>query len=120
MFLLGFMIMNTQEYFGWIGNGIFVGAQAAQVIHSFKTKKTEDISYFMVVLMLLGNGAYTAFGVIDNSMSLAVGSSVSLFILIIQLYLKIYYENCYKKNNDEEAPLLTEQYQNDLNINNSE
>lgn len=112
--------MNTQEYFGWIGNGIFVGAQAAQVFHSFKTKKTEDISYFMVVLMLLGNGAYTAFGVIDDSMSLAIGSSVSLFILIIQLYLKIYYENCYRKNEGEETPLLPEQYQNDLSINNSE
>jgi uncharacterized protein with PQ loop repeat len=114
------MTINTQEYFGWIGNGIFVGAQSAQVFHSFKTKKTKDISYFMVVLMLLGNGAYTAFGIIDNSMSLAIGSSVSLFVLIIQLYLKIYYENCYKKIDDEETPLLPEEYENDLSNNYSE
>lgn len=114
------MTIDTQEYFGWIGNGIFVGAQSAQVFHSFKTKKTEDISYLMVILMLLGNGAYTAFGVIDNSMSLAIGSSVSLFVLIIQLYLKIYYENCHRKSEEEETPLLPEEYQNDLAINYSE
>ena len=70
--------------------------------------------------MILGNGSYTVFGFIDDSMSLAIGSSVSLFVLLIQLYLKIYYENCYRKNDDEETPLLTEEYQNDLSMNYSE
>lgn len=114
------MTLDTQEYFGWIGNGIFIGAELAQVVHSVKTKKTEDVSYIMVILMILGNGSYTVFGFIDDSMSLAIGSSVSLFVLLIQLYLKIYYENCYKKNLSEETPLLDEEYQNDLSINNSE
>ena len=100
------MSVNTQEYFGWLGNSIFVGAQVAQVVHSYKTKKTEDISYFMVVLMLLGNGAYTAFGVIDNSLSLTIGSSVSLFVLFIQLFLKIHYENVTYCRKKEETPLL--------------
>ena len=78
------MIIETQEYFGWIGNSIFVGAEIAQIVHSYKTKKTNDISYLMVILMLLGNGAYTTFGVIDNSLSLAVGSAVSFGVLVFQ------------------------------------
>ncbi len=114
------MTIDTQEYFGWIGNGIFVGAELAQVVHSVKTKKTEDVSYIMVILMILGNGSYTVFGFIDDSMSLAIGSSISLFVLIIQLYLKIYYENCYRKREEEETPLLPEEYQNDLAINYTE
>ena len=72
------MTLDTQEYFGWIGNGIFIGAELAQVSSSVKTKKTEDVSYIMVILMILGNGSYTAFGFIDDSMSLTIGSSVSL------------------------------------------
>lgn len=99
------MIVETQEYFGWIGNSIFVGAEVAQIVHSYKTKKTNDISYLMVILMLLGNGAYTTFGVIDNSLSLAVGSAVSFAVLILQLYLKVYYENYYK-NREQTQPLL--------------
>ena len=35
---------NRQEYFGWVGNVIFISAQIAQVIHTFKVKRTSDIS----------------------------------------------------------------------------
>ena len=97
--------MNTQEYFGWIGNSIFISAELAQVAHSIKTRKTIDISYIMVVLMLLGNGAYTAFGVIDNSLSLSVGSGISFLVLLFQLWLKIYYERILKINSEND-PLL--------------
>ena len=31
--------MLSEEYFGWIGNGIFLSAQLLQVFHTFVVKK---------------------------------------------------------------------------------
>ena len=109
------MSINTQEYFGWIGNSIFIGAELAQIVHSVKTKQTKDISYIMIVMMLFGNGAYTTFGIIDHSLSLSVGSGVSFVVLLFQLYLKIYYENCYK-NREELRPLMPNEYEEDMAV----
>lgn len=30
---------KLEEYFGWIGNAIFISAQMFQIIHTFKVKK---------------------------------------------------------------------------------
>ena len=53
--------MLKEEYYGWIGNAIFICAQL-QVIHTFKVKKTDDISFGLQILMIIGNSMYTAFG----------------------------------------------------------
>jgi uncharacterized protein with PQ loop repeat len=109
------MSINTQEYFGWVGNSIFITAALAQLIHSIKTKKTSDLSYIMIVMMIIGNSAYTGFGLADNSISLTVGSSGSVFIYVIQLGFKIHYENCYK-NREELQPLMPNEYESDMAV----
>ena len=82
-----------QEYFGWIGNSIFIFAQLAQVLHTYRVKKTDDVSYILEVMWIIGNSMYTAFGYIDDSMSMFYGNMVSLIISIIQISQKIYYDN---------------------------
>ena len=84
--------MLAEEYYGWIGNVIFIFAQLFQVIHTFNVKKTNDISYGLQLLMIIGNSMYTAFGYIDNSLSMFVGSLTTLIISCIQLLQKIYYD----------------------------
>lgn len=84
--------MLTEEYYGWIGNTIFIFAQLFQVIHTFRVKKTNDISFGLQILMIIGNSMYTAFGYIDNSLSLFIGSAITLFLSLIQLSQKLYYD----------------------------
>ena len=84
--------MLAEEYYGWIGNVIFIFAQLFQVIHTFNVKKTNDISYGLQLLMIIGNSMYTAFGYIDNSLSMFVGSLTTLIISCIQFLQKIYYD----------------------------
>ena len=55
--------MLKEEYYGWIGNAIFICAQLFQVIHTFKVKKTDDISFGLQILMIIGNSMYTAFDI---------------------------------------------------------
>jgi uncharacterized protein with PQ loop repeat len=93
---------RTQEYFGWIGNFIFISAQVSQIIHTFKVKRTADISYILQVLLFIGNVMYTTFGYLDQSLSMFLGNFITLFTSIIQISQKVYYDRqTYKGLYDE-------------------
>ena len=87
---------KTQEYFGWIGNVIFISAQLAQVYHTYRVKRTSDISYILQFLFLIGNLMYTTFGYLDQSFSMFLGNLITVFTAIVQISQKIYYD---RKNN---------------------
>ena len=89
---------ELQEYFGWGGNVIFISAQLFQITHTYKIKKAEDLSYGLEILWIIGNTMYTVFGFIDNSLSMFLGSLITLITSIIQICQKIYYE---RKNRSE-------------------
>ena len=90
-----------QEYYGWIGNGIFLFAQMSQIIHTFQQKKTEEISYILEIMFIIGNTMYTVFGYIDKSMSMFYGNFCSLILSLIQISQKIYYDNKNRKKQRE-------------------
>ena len=90
------IIFSNQEYYGWLGNFIFITAQISQVIHTYKVKRTRDISYILQVLLLIGNLMYTTFGYLDNSFSMFVGNLVTVFTSLIQISQKIYYDKKYR------------------------
>ena len=81
-----------QEYYGWAGNGIFIAAQIAQITHTYSQKKTEEISYILEIMWIIGNGFYTVFGFIDNSLSMFYGNLISFILSLIQITQKIYYD----------------------------
>ena len=97
--------LQTQEYFGWIGNAIFISAQLFQVIHTHKIKTTRDISYGLQILFFIGDLMFTIFGVIDNSQSMFIGNALSTAVCMIQIGQKIYYDNYYKKVNLAYPPI---------------
>ena len=86
------MNLELQEYFGWIGNTIFIIAQMAQIYHSYKCKKTDDVSYILEIMWILGNGFYTVFGYIDKSDSMFIGNLICLVLSLIQITQKINYD----------------------------
>lgn len=83
---------RKQEYFGWAGNFIFLSAQISQVVYTFKVKRTNDISYSLQILLLIGNIMYTTFGILDNSLSMFIGNLLTVFTAIIQIIQKIHYD----------------------------
>tara|TARA_B100001142_G_scaffold213499_1_gene211618 strand:+ start:449 stop:763 length:315 start_codon:yes stop_codon:yes gene_type:complete len=91
---------KMEEYFGWIGNSIFISAQMFQIIHTFKVKQTHDLSYGLQICMIIGNSMYTTFGLIDNSLSMFLGNLITLFMSMIQLSQKIYYDKKYYSSYD--------------------
>jgi uncharacterized protein with PQ loop repeat len=88
--------IQEQEIFGWIGNFIFIIAQLSQVWHTHKVKRTKDLSYILQCMFIIGNIMYTAFGLLDNSISMFVGNGISLGISFFQIGQKIYYDHFYE------------------------
>ena len=86
---------KLEEYFGWIGNAIFISAQMFQIIYTFKIKTTRDLSYGQQILMIIGNSMYTVFGIIDKSFAMFLGSLITLIMNIVQICQKIYYDKRY-------------------------
>ena len=83
---------KLQEYFGWVGNAIFISAQLFQIVHTYRIKKTEDLSYGLEILWILGNTMYTLFGIFDKSFSMFLGSFITLITSITQFGQKVYYD----------------------------
>lgn len=90
--------LQTQEYFGWIGNFIFCVAQMFQIYHTYRIKTTKDISYGLQILFFVGDAMYTVFGAIDNSLSMLVGNAFSTFLCVIQISQKVYYDKYYVRH----------------------
>ena len=88
---------KLQEYFGWVGNAIFIFAQLFQIVHTYKVKKTDDLSYGLEILWIIGNTMYTLFGIFDKSFSMFLGSFITLITSITQFGQKIYYDKINKK-----------------------
>ena len=88
--------LSNQELYGWVGDTIFVLAQLSQVYHTYKVKRTKDLSYSLICLFAIGNIMYTVFGIIDNSYSMAVGNAITVLISFTQFGQKIYYDNYYE------------------------
>ena len=95
--------LAQQEIVAWTGNGLFLIAQLFQIVHTFKTKHTKDISYGLQIIWLIGNIMYTIFGYLDNSLAMFVGNLVTSVTALIQISQKIYYD---RFNHYEEEPLL--------------
>lgn len=63
-----------------------------QVIRSWRTKKTEDISLLMYLTMVTGGGLWLLYGLLINDMPLIVANIITLSLTISTLFLKLKYK----------------------------
>ena len=81
---------------GFIGGSILGLQLIPQIYKAYKTKSTNDISTFFLLMNIVGLTMMTTYGVCNNDMPLYLPTSISLvnsFILL--LLIKV------NKNNDE-------------------
>lgn len=60
-----------------------------QVIKSFKTKKTRDLSLGWVVLILSGVSLWLVYGILVQDLPLIATNSISMVLLLVLLVLKM-------------------------------
>ena len=79
------------EIVGHIGAAIIASALAPQVIKSWKTKSTEDISLLQNTLLLTGLIIFVFYGVGINSMPIMIFTTIEASLTLSLLVLKLVY-----------------------------
>lgn len=81
---------------GFIGGSILGLQLIPQIYKAYKTKSTNDISTFFLLMNIVGLTLMTTYGVCNNDMPLYLPTSISLInSFILLLLIKV------NKNNDE-------------------
>jgi len=82
--------MNS-EIVGFIAGILVASSLLPQVVKSWKTKSTQDISLGWSVTSLAGQITWIAYGFLISSYSLVIMSSITLVMALSVFYLKLKY-----------------------------
>lgn len=68
--------------------GIFTTiAVLPQIIKAIQTKKVGDVSPFMFIILCLGVGLWTVYGIMKNDWPIIITNGISFFLNGIMLYI---------------------------------
>lgn len=84
--------MKAVEIVGFLAGFIMIFSFLPQLIKTYKTKKSTDISKFMLILQMTCISLWTIYGFLTNSLSLIVSNIISLIIVICVFIMKIIYD----------------------------
>ena len=79
------------ELIGFLAGVLVAAALLPQVIKSWKTKSTKDISLGWSITSITGQIMWLVYGVLVSSPSLVIMSAVTLVMALSVLYLKLRY-----------------------------
>ncbi|MEO7393568.1 MAG: SemiSWEET transporter [Chitinophagaceae bacterium] len=84
--------MNTIQVIGFIA-GIFTGISLLpQLFKIIKEKKTEDISVWMLIILMAGLALWVVYGIQKNDLPIIITNSFSVVINIIILFFRFRYK----------------------------
>ena len=80
-----------------------VSMQIPQIYHSIKTKRTKDISLFMLFLSILQHVAWIIYAYFDNiNLPLIICDSICVLLTMYLIALKYYYDKKQEKTEEIE------------------
>lgn len=86
--------MSGKDISGYIGTSLTVINQIPQIYVTFKTKKTEDLSFLFLLSLLASHIAWICYAVFDDyNVILIINSSICLLLTKILIYAKYKYSN---------------------------
>ena len=83
--------MDTATILGYMAGALTTIAFIPQVIRTWKTKSTKDISLGMFVTFCLGVFLWLVYGIILNSLPVIIANSMVLLLSMVILILKLKY-----------------------------
>lgn len=84
--------MYSIELLGFIAGGLVAISILPQLIKSWKTKSTNDLSISWMSINILGQVLWIVYGVYINSISLVIMSSLTLVFALSLVFLKLKYK----------------------------
>lgn len=83
--------MNT-EMLGFFGGALVTISLLPQVIKSFRTKSTKDISIVYTLVLMTGLALWISYAVLNNIIPLLIFASIELLITTSLFILKLLYK----------------------------
>ena len=68
-----------------------VSSSIPQIIKALKTRKTDDVSIWLVVVLIIGLSLWVIYGIGINDLLISIANSIALAINTFLLILKIKY-----------------------------
>lgn len=85
--------MEFIEILGLVAGICTSSSLLPQLIKTVKTKEAQDVSVFMFIVMLAGNGLWTYYGVAKSDFPIISTNLLSLGLNIVMLVLKYKYRH---------------------------
>mgnify|MGYP001562950416 CR=1 FL=1 len=79
------------SFLGLAAGACTTGSFIPQVIKSWKTKETKDLSGAMIVLVVIGIILWLTYGILTKDLPIILANGLSLMLTITMLVIKIRY-----------------------------
>ncbi len=83
--------MNSIDYIGFIAGALILISMVPQIIKSWRTKQTKDISLLMFIIYVVGVTTWLIYGLFLGSYPIIATNSINLVLASTNLFLKIKY-----------------------------
>ena len=87
------MSINFTEFSGFLAAILTTFAFIPQVIKTYKIKKAEDISFYMLIIFLIGIISWIIYGLRINSYPILLANIITFTLNFSILVMKIIYKN---------------------------
>ena len=85
--------MDSYSFYVGIGAGICTAVcMLPQLVKIIRSKKAEDLSYAMVVVMISGISAWIWYGILKKDLPIIITNGFSLLVNVIILFYSIRYK----------------------------
>ncbi len=81
-----------EDIIGYLAGFLIMISLIPQLIKTYKTKKTKDISLTMLIIVSLGTGLWAIYGFLLNSYPMIIMTGLGCIMNIILVFMKIKYK----------------------------
>jgi MtN3 and saliva related transmembrane protein len=87
--------METEVILGWIASSLCTLILVPQILKALKTRHTDDISMYMLILSVTGNAFWAAHAILTGNIPLFVGASLISMMSILLVIFKFKFDTKY-------------------------
>lgn len=84
--------MAIEVLFGWIASSLCTLILVPQIIKAFKTRHTDDVSMYMLIISVAGNAFWVAHASMTHNTPLIFGAGLISVMSIILIIFKYRYD----------------------------
>ena len=84
--------MPLEVLFGWMASFLCTLILVPQIFKTFKTRHTDDVSMYMLVISVAGNGFWVLHASMTDNVPLIVGASLISLMSIVLIIFKYMYD----------------------------